>query len=184
MAGASDGDTITVAAGTCTWDEGLVITKAVSIIGAGIGETVINNAYAPSLSGGTLDPAKHLIAIVPASPEMNPTIRLSGLTFNFGTTSYGIYYGNDSTTYDCTNVRLDHLRISASSYVLQRYGLAHGVMDNCIIEGAMDGGGSEALWTTNGYEFGTASNFYIEDSVWSAHPDTSAIGHAGNGALR
>jgi hypothetical protein len=57
-------------------------------------------------------------------------------------------------------------------------------MDNCAIKGLMDGGGSSILWTTNGYEFGTASNFYIEDCTWSPYSSTSEIYHAGNGAFR
>jgi hypothetical protein len=181
---AQSGDTVLVPAGSCTWGSRLAITKSVYIIGAGIGQTIINNSYAPSLSGGSLDATKHLISIVPTTPADNPQIRISGFTFNFGTTSYGIYYANPSTTYDCTNVRLDHLAISAFSFVFQRYGLAHGVMDNCIIKGWMDGGGSSTLWTTNGYEYGTASNFYFEDNTWQPYSNTTEIFQAGNGAFR
>jgi len=48
----------------------------------------------------------------------------------------------------------------------------------------MDGGGSFTLWTTNGYEFGTASNFYIEDCTWEPYSSTTEMYHVGNGALR
>lgn len=192
VSSANSGDTVLVPAGTCTWGNRLAITKSVSIIGAGIDQTIINNSYAPSLSGGSIDPVKHLISIVPDSPETNPPMRLSGFTFNFGSTSYGIYYGNNSTTYDCANVRLDHLKLSISHqigvrgmYLLTRYGLAHGVMDNCtLIGGLMDGGGPDTLWATNAWEYGTASNFYFEDNTWQPYSNTQEIVQAGNGPFR
>lgn len=185
---ANPGDTIQVPVGNCVWNNHLALTKAISVIGAGIGKTIINNEYAPSLSGGTLDPLKHLISIIPAQPETNPKIRLSGFTFNFGTSSYGIFYKNPSLTYDCTNVRLDHLELSSSrstgAYILNRYGLAHGVMDNCIIKGGMGNGGYSDLWSTNGYEFGTNSNFYVEDCEWSPYSNITPVGASTSGAVR
>lgn len=192
VAAASSGDIVSVPAGTCTWGNRLAITKSVSIIGAGIDQTIINNSYAPDLSGGSIDPVKHLISIVPASPETNPPIRLSGFTFNFGSTSYGIYYSNPSTSYDCRNVRLDHLKLSISHqvgvrymFLFTRYGLAHGVMDNCtLIGGVMDGGGPDALWSTNAWGYGTASNFYFEDNTWQPYSNTQEIVQAGNGPFR
>lgn len=177
-------DTVLIQAGTCTWRQRLEVTRAVKIIGAGMGRTIINNAYAPSLNGPSLDPVKHLISIVPASPADNPFIRISSMTFNFGDSSFGIYYGNPSTIHDCTNVRLDHLRLSAADNVFQRWGLAHGVMDNCIIAGRMGSGGSDILWSTNAYEYGTKSNFYIEDCDMEPYASTIGMYNACDGALR
>ena len=49
------GTTINVAAGTCDIEARINITKSVNLIGAGKTSTTLVNAYAPSLSDGTLD---------------------------------------------------------------------------------------------------------------------------------
>ena len=177
------GDTIIIPAGTATWTSYLTITKSVSIIGAGMDQTIINNGYGMPSGGGSLEINKNLISFVPANPESNPSFRLSGMTFNFGTSSYGILLSN-ATLYDCTNIRLDHLRISASDFVFQRSGLAHGCMDNCIIKGKMDAAGLSSYWTSIPYNYGNESNFYIEDCDWSAYNNSTELFHAGNGPMR
>lgn len=181
-------ETVYVPAGICTWNNTLLITKAISIIGAGIGKTIINSSYKPDNpgKGSSIIPEKYLITILPLKPENNPHIRLSGFTFNFGSTSNGILYRNNSTTYDCTNVRLDHLAISSAPFrrVFERYGLTHGVMDNCTIKGFMNSSAPATLWSTNGWNFGTASNFYFEDNTWLPYSNTSRIQMDVNGAAR
>jgi len=182
---ASAGDTVNVPAGTCAWNNRLEISKAITLIGAGAANTIINNGYSASCSG--VDPTVYLLSILPTCSS-NPAIRISGFTFNFGTASCGILYKNYSSTTECTKVRLDQLNISAAGFVFVHYGLAHGVMDNSIIRGTMDMGGSEVLWAANNavaaYEYGNNSNFYFEDNTWSYYSDVVDFGHAGNGAVR
>lgn len=182
--------TITVGSGTCLLANRITITKGVNIIGAGIGSTIIDNdgdgAFAPILTGASLDVNKHLISIVPSTPADNPIIRISGMTIALGTKAYGILYWNTSTTNDLTRVRLDNLDISGNYYIFQRYGMAHGVMDNCALKGSLDGGGSGATWTVNAYNYGNVSNFYIEDCTWAANDGATITGfrQSGNGAFR
>jgi len=159
---ASPDDIVNVPAGTCAWNNRLEVSKAITLMGAGPANTIINNGYSAACSG--VDPTAYLISILPTC-STNPAIRISGFTFNFGTASCGILYKNYSTTAECTNVRLDHLDISASGFVFVHHGLAHGVMDNSTIKGTMDMGGSEVLWAANNavaaYEYGNISNFYF-----------------------
>jgi hypothetical protein len=144
IAAASAGDTVNVPVGTCSWSNQLNITKSVSLIGAGQGQTIINNTYVPSggLGHGFSDTTQNLINIVPAIPADNPAIRISGFTFNFGSTSYGILYANwttsktcigNTTTCDLTRVRLDHLTLTMAA------------PDNWLF---YDGVWLLALWTT------------------------------------
>ena len=177
------GDTIIIPAGTATWTSYLSITKSLSIIGAGMDQTIINNGYSMPSGGGSAEINKSLISFFPTNPEDNPPFRLSGITFNFGTSSYGILLSN-ATLYDCTSIRLDHLRISARDFVFQRSGLTHGCMDNCIIKGSMDMIGLSSYWTHVPYNYGERSNFYIEDCDWSADNNTTEIFQAGNGPMR
>jgi hypothetical protein len=183
ISAANEGDTIIIPAGTATWSSYLSITKSLSIIGAGMDQTIINNGYTMPGGGGSMEIGKNLISYVPANPEDNPPFRLSGMTFNFGTRSYGILLHN-TTLYDCTKIRLDHLRITAAEFVFQRAGLVHGCMDNCIIKGLMDVSGLESYWTYIPYEYGNESNFYIEDCDWSSYSNTTELWHAGNGPMR
>ena len=185
--GATAGDTINIGAGTSTWNTNIVITKAVNIIGAGIGQTIINSTYTHDFSS-ELDTNSWLISIVPATPSDNPTIRISGMTINFGTGSTGILYWNTDYTApvsECTNVRFDHLSLySPINYLFYRYGAAYGVMDNCIINGRINMGGEEELWTVSSYEFGTGSNFYFEDNTFTVESSSTVEMCAGNGANR
>ena len=50
VSAASNGDTVTVPSGNCSWSSGLTISKAITVAGAGIGRTVITNNY----TGGSL----------------------------------------------------------------------------------------------------------------------------------
>ena len=180
------GDTINVSAGTETWTDNLHITKAINIIGAGIGNTNITGSFTATNSW-ELSPEHYNIAIVPATPADNPVIRISGFTFNFGTGAYGILYHNTKTDgTELTKVRLDHLSIYSppSKYLFVRYGLAHGVMDNCIINGRMDMLGDANLWSNSNYAYGTDSNFYFEDNTWTAEAATNIEMQSGNGAGR
>lgn len=182
---ASAGDTINVSAGSETWTGNLLITKSINIIGAGIGKTIITGSFIAT-NNWALSPDYYHIAIVPATPADNPIIRISGFTLTFGYGAAGIFYYNTSTNSDLTNVRFDHLNIysPAGKTLFFRYGLAHGVMDNCQINGRLDMGGAATLWTTNGYEYGTNSNFYFEDNTFTTETTTAIEMCSGNGAGR
>jgi hypothetical protein len=70
---ASDGDTVAVPAGGCTWTVGIVVSKGIKLQGAGVKNTVI--------SGGAL------IRLITFSPSSNLPFELSGFTFVQGSAS-------------------------------------------------------------------------------------------------
>src|ERR1700731_4595842 len=75
---ASNGDTVTVPAGTATWTSTLTITKNISLIGAGIGQTIITNNV-PFNPGAT--------TVFSLSVQTNTNLmRLSGMTILPGLT--------------------------------------------------------------------------------------------------
>lgn len=53
IASAADGDTVHVPAGSCTWGQTVTVTKSISLIGAGIGQTIINGTDASTYGQGT-----------------------------------------------------------------------------------------------------------------------------------
>jgi len=70
---AVDGDTVSVPAGTCAWPSGLSISKAITLQGAGIGQTLIVNT--------NTTPNTSLIAIAESAVG---NIAVRGFDFSFG----------------------------------------------------------------------------------------------------
>ena len=71
---AVDGDTVVVPAGNCAWNGGLAISKAITLKGAGIGQTFITN-NAPGIN---------LIALTESTAG---SVRVQGIEFLVGTGS-------------------------------------------------------------------------------------------------
>ncbi|MGZ3775861.1 MAG: hypothetical protein ACXVCY_18855, partial [Pseudobdellovibrionaceae bacterium] len=98
---ASDGDTVLVPSGNCTWSNTLSITKAITLQGAGSTSTVITSSMASY---------SQLIAITPASDAL--PARVTGFGFQLGNFNSGrsaIYiYGRPETTFIPKNIRIDH----------------------------------------------------------------------------
>jgi len=104
---ACSGDTINVAAGT--YDEQVVIDKSVTVLGAGIGSTIVEPS---SVSANTthLVSAAPIAAIVLVDDTTGVTIQdltVDGASAAFGSCSpgyMGIYYRNASGTVDTTSI--------------------------------------------------------------------------------
>jgi hypothetical protein len=125
---------------------------------------------------------------MPSTPADDPPIRFSGFTIDFGQGSSGVLYRNTLTTHDLTKVRLDHLALTMPYNGTQhnlffRYGLVHGVMDDCdLLGGFIDSGAPYQLWSTYDYQLGSPSNFYFEDDTWGPYSDSYQIQVDVNGA--
>ncbi|MGZ3769958.1 MAG: hypothetical protein ACXVCP_08155 [Bdellovibrio sp.] len=124
---ASEGDTLKVAAGTCTWSSELAINKGITLMGAGIGVTTI------------IKNTGELISYVPSNPLLNSIIRISGFTFDFnGTGGTGIYVSSGNTYLLQTRLRIDHNRFQnilidtpdATQHHYIVYADMRGVVDN------------------------------------------------------
>ena len=161
------GDTINVNAGSATWTSTLSITKQISIIGAGIGNTVITN-NAPNY-------------LISYSPGSNAALfRVSGLSIDQTSTRHGISLSNNSRNPPLYNIRIDHNRFynAGKNNSIENFG-ARGVIDNNTFESGYAirvgwGDGSGVFnWTnqsgaTGGIVFGTDhDSMYVEDNTFT-----------------
>lgn len=167
---ASDGDIITVPGGNCSWTSTLTIAKSVSIIGAGIGKTVITD----NVSGN------NMIAIGNGWAAINP--RVSGMTINGSAGKSGfkamIQAGGASAS---LGFRIDHIRFHNPANIgVVTWDWVWGVIDNCTF----DSGGNWALlfnndsWGGSSYrygdkawndpdDFGTHKFVFVEDCIFN-----------------
>jgi hypothetical protein len=199
IAQASPGNTVLVPAGTATWNDHLVITKGINMIGAGKDSTIItSNYYCPNQHmqpANGYSPAQcleqYLIAYKPSNPNANEPFQLSGFTLDLASKCEGIMIVNYVNSPAITNVRVDNNKIinpavgTNSSYpwefgvgiVMCVWGQVYGVVDNNVISGAAYFnviGMNEYNWTNETFQFGSASNLYFEDNdITLASSDTS-----------
>lgn len=169
---ATTGDTICVPAGTVTWSGTLVITKNVSIIGAGAGSTVLANArFDWGVDGG-------------ACPQSSA--RVSAMTINWNADSLAF------ALYCAQGWRIDHMTVTypVASDMMNLWGYAgvgtgevSGLFDHnditygrSIYRGEVSSGKGSARWAED-LNLGTSHFVYYEDNVirWTS-------GDGGNGA--
>ena len=189
IAQANPGDTVIVPAGIATWKAHLVITKGINLIGAGKDSTVITSDY--TCPNQHMQPAngnspsqcleQYLITYNPSNPNANEPFRLSGFAFDLASKCEGIMVVNYVDSPHITNIRIDNNRIinpaigTNPAYawelgvgiVMCIWGQVYGVIDNNVISGAAYFnviGMNEANWTNQTFQFGSASNLYIEDN--------------------
>jgi PKD repeat protein len=199
IAQANPGDTVIVPAGTATWNDHLVITEGVNLIGAGKDGTIITSNYA--CPNQHIQPAngyspsqvleQYLITYQPSNPSANEPFRLSGFAFDLASKCEGIMVVNYVDSPHITNIRIDNNSIknpaigTNPSYpweygvgiVMCLWGQIYGVVDNNEISGAAYFnviGMNEANWTNQTFQHGSADSLYIEDNdITLASSDTS-----------
>ena len=166
VASASNGDTVNVPAGSATWSSTLNVgTKAISIIGAGSGSTIITDAIA----GGTT-------AIISVSAN-NTMFRLSGFQIitPLGGKGYRIQIAGPSV------VRIDHCKIVGgynyinANFIARGTGRVTGVTDHnefldcgpCVFVTDVRVGDStwgQTAWSEATHP-GTGDMLYFEDNT-------------------
>jgi len=160
---AASGDTVVVPAGTASWSSSLNITKAIKLLGAGVGNTVINNTL-NSQYGYTL------ISYTPASAEASKVFELAGFTLN-GANIGGCFQAlAPGSTTPITGLKIhDNSFINGKSRAVILPGLEYGVFYNNTFSnnyisisaiGATDGG-----WNYP-HAFGSANYAYFEDNTF------------------
>ena len=179
ISSSSPGDTVSVPAGECAWTTGITVNKSVSIIGAGEGQTIINDNVADAW-------ASALFWMYPACPN---NLRISGMTINRALNrtneSVGLY-GN------CSDWRVDHMTFNASwndSTATTRFvaikntdGHPQGLLDHLtfnklgitsvnpiLVRGGSDLGWAEAM------NFGGSDWVFVEDSNFNFPADTGSM---------
>jgi hypothetical protein len=155
-ASAVDGDTLVCPPGTSNWGTMLSLTKAITLQGAGVGQTII------------IDDVNNtdLLRMTVVSGK---TSRITGLEFQdgaricSGVTCHGIVFlGTNTTTPSTGRFRFDHNKIDHLQVsFMMRVGAAFGVVDNNTI-----------LTASNRYPFYTytPSSYSFVDGRWAAGP--------------
>ena len=175
---ASNGDTVTVPAGTCTWSSAVTIsTKAITIQGAGIDLTTITGNV------DTIDGA----LVITSHATLNTTIK--GFTFNkSNSTPYNPAISLHGSYSNTGTIRITASKINTSSTIIQYNDNQAALIDNCtfIISGNTEcdplllHGDSQASWT-RADNFGTGTGQIImEDNTFDA---TSSTYNGGGWAL-
>ena len=102
VSSASNGDTISLPAGDCTWSSRLTITKAITLLGSGVGNTIIRD-------GMTSGP------LIVWTCVANGAHRLSGIEFVNGGSRSGIEF-NGIIVINCSNSGTTTLRIDNNKF--------------------------------------------------------------------
>lgn len=153
VASASDGDTVAIPAGNCTWTNAISVQKSIRILGAGIGQT--------NLNGGRFN----------ASAPDGKQWRVSGMTIT-GTGGFNVSSHSKSW-------RIDNIRFNAVSGFSQNRiiwiepddgGYTAGLVDHCIFDDPDSiqvhireawGGGNNSYQRP--LDLGGADAIYVED---------------------
>jgi PKD repeat protein len=180
VAAARAGDTVLVPAGSATWGGYLSITKGISIIGAGIGNTIITAG------------SSRIISFSPdATTRANQDLfRVSGFAFRGSTSSVIELAESDSQTVPIRNVRIDHNRWENSGgYPISVNGNFWGVVDSNQFAGTLSFiilGNQGTSWNQfYPATYGTADNLYFEDNTFEGSSwFYFNSGHGGRWAFR
>jgi len=179
IAQANPGDTVIVPNGSATWDDHLVITKGIILKAQTKGGVSITSNYS-AISKDIFDPANYLISYIPSHPENDEPFRLSGFSFNLNNKVSWLLLKNYPDTHVLTKIRIDNnsvINYISSINVMFVCGAIYGVMDNNYISGPSHNSLIRFhnlniyAWNNFTFDFGTGSNFYIEDNEFVA-PDT------------
>ena len=162
----SDGDILSVPAGTATWTTTLTINKAIQLIGAGIDQTIITDGTGNNLQ------------LIVWGTTSNTFSRLSGFTFQ-GPGGGDANTGAIAIEGTCHAFRLDHCKFdSLDKYAIFNHSWIYGVIDHCqflnctaSLEVKMEnyGGGDygDGSWA-DADNWGTTNALYVEDcSFWN-----------------
>lgn len=164
IANATAGDTINVTAGTATWASNTQINKSLSIIGAGIGNTVI--------TGDTF-----------GIGAQSTVFRVSGFTFNIpnGSTYFNISNGQQGWRIDHNDFEhatwsdnfcifaLGELSNGTSPHAVEGL-IDHNTMVNCriVVYGEYGDTGGNKRWA-EALNDGTVHSVYVEDNTYSTN---------------
>lgn len=154
---ASHGDTIMIPAGIATWSNSITNSKALTIRGAGIGNTIITNCQSGANDGQG--------CTFNLTCSDNGRMRLTGITFDGCRTSNIIYI--DGSVWSA--FRIDNCSFVGSRYrPINATGLLVGLVDNCVFADCTKtvdvyAGTHANLSWTNALTLGTTNTVMTED---------------------
>jgi hypothetical protein len=136
---AQRGDTVTVPPGSCNWEAGVTITKAITLQGAGAALTIITAIVNASST-------VHLVSYSATNADKDTLFRVTGFTFDINnkTKTGFIVVEGTGTRGSFTPMRVDNNRIlntvsgltGSFGDTMALAGLVKGVIDNNYIQGA------------------------------------------------
>ena len=162
IASASDGDTVNVPAGNCTWNSGIELTdKTITLRGAGASDTGTKITY-----GGT---GYSLITV--RAGEKTGKVDISGFWLSGGDPDY--WNGTAMSLYGPVgwkNLRVHHMTFDNNiQWALAVYAPTYGIIDHCVFRGESHGiktyGRGATDWSTP-LALGTSDFFFIEDNTF------------------
>ncbi len=171
---ASAGDTVLIPAGDCTWTAQLMVTKGVSLLGAGQGLTIIRDNVAKDGSGNS-----RLMVFTVNSPN---TFRIANFTLVGQAPDSSSYNKGHIALYGTTkSFRVDHITVnSPQTSIIRADGDLWGVIDHITVTGNAailqvshpNWGGSgdygDESWADPLY-LGTEKAIYVEDCTFTAN---------------
>jgi len=184
---ANNEDTVSVPAGESTWNSELLITKGITLLGAGIDSTVIR-----------YDGPSGYTYIITVSPDLETArndypVRISGFTFEKLVRAYAaLLLKNDHHEYPLTKVMIDHnkfvnLNSGETEFSIELNLAMFGVVHNNIMQngshawrymGGLGGGKEVECWVP-----GSLNAMYFEDNYiyTTTTSSSSLIISGGNG---
>lgn len=175
---AAAGDTVVVPSGTCTWTTKLIITKGLTLKGAGVGNTTI------TASNGS----NFILEYAPSAPQNDVLFRITEFTFNQnGANSLLHMMVTDPIVQ--YNVRFDHNNVIGSIYgsaVIWHEGPFWGVVDHNQFQGdpyfqnygCFNGANN---WQQLTFDPGSRKSMYFEDNTITGISNAGTLFSTGNG---
>lgn len=168
---ASDGDTVTIPAGTAQWTTTVHVNKAIVLIGAGTGQTILQDDVVGTGSDS---------AVLSLETVSNKTYRLSGIEIQRGVSRTTMYYDGTVQLFGTSKaVRIDHCKwVAPKNRGLYIWDSVCGVIDHCVFEmdstqgiavfhkGWADKTYGDGSWSTS-VGWGTTNAMYIEDCFFT-----------------
>jgi hypothetical protein len=186
IASADNGDTVIVPAGSSDWDDTISVTKAISLIGAGIGQTVIKNTIStPSLNVGADCLFSFLLPVISAG-----RLRVSGFEFNGNRAANLVAVSSAELWSQCRFFNCKFLESAKRD--ISFVGLIAGLVDHCafvdngLVCTAYGGTNDDLSWQT-ALSLGTVNTVTVEDctiTYQNWHPDTIPTMTAGGQGAR
>jgi hypothetical protein len=183
ISSAQAGDTVTVPACAATWTAQLIISKGITLQGAGIGSTVITSNCCGSRNG--------MILYSPASPELDQPFELAGFEINGANASGALEVtnGNGGAT-PITKVKIHDNKFRNCATPAINVNMAYGVVyNNQFLDNSLDLSSNfpESDGWMAPYAAGSAQNMYFEDNTFNYTGSSAFLfetGHGGRMAFR
>jgi len=186
VASASNGDTVVVPAGICTWATQLNVTVGITLKGAGIDQTTIVDGVPKDGSSNS-----SVISFIVNAPN---TFRITGFTFQENVIDPNVYNRGMVVAYGTAKAfRIDHNKFVTTSDQNSRNsrirldGWLYGVIDHNTFRGNFEtgvtighsswGGSSygDGSWAEQLY-LGTEKAVYVEDNIFTELANPYAAG--------